>query len=325
MNPIKNTGAPEFVMMTGLPGSGKSRYCEGLNEKAAAAGLRPYVIVSSDAIRKELYGDENVRGDRNEVFGLATERLVSALGNGENAVLDSTNLSKKKRRHMLETVRRSCGEVFATSVWMAVTLEICLNQDACRERMIGKSVIEMMYRSFAPPGTEEGFDRILLCCRGGECEPGYTLEGFLEAADVYDRRNGRQTPTLGGHSRRTAEIIRDSAGAGGNRLLEVVGLIHDSGKLRTATPYNSRGELTDRIHYYRHNCCGAYDTPFFLRNTFPTIGDDAIVYAANLVYYHMHPHVQWKDGKARARDTRRLDPGFVSDLMLLHKADEAAH
>lgn len=42
----------EFIMLVGLPGSGKSTYAEKLKEKG-------YIIHSSDAIREELTGDIN--------------------------------------------------------------------------------------------------------------------------------------------------------------------------------------------------------------------------------------------------------------------------
>ena len=44
---------PTFTMMVGLVGSGKSTYAKQLAEETNA------IICSSDAIRKELCGDEN--------------------------------------------------------------------------------------------------------------------------------------------------------------------------------------------------------------------------------------------------------------------------
>lgn len=325
MEHMKDAGAPELLVMVGLPGSGKSRYCAGLNERLASMGMKQYVVVSSDTIRGELYGDETEQGDKNEVFGLAMKRTVAALKAGDSVAFDSTSISKRKRRHLIDTVRRSCGKVYVSAVWMATALELCVEQDAARERSVGKPVINMMYKSFAPPGNEEGFDRIMVCCRGGDGVPRYTTEGFFDLADGYDQRNSHHTLTLGEHSRRTAEKIRNSVGYGNSGLLHFAALIHDNGKLDTASPYNLKGELTQEMHYYQHNCCGAYNAPFFLRNSFDLVGDDEIVYVSNLVYYHMHPYVQWTDSKARERDFKRLGGEFFSDVMLLHEADAAAH
>lgn len=59
-----NKEMPTFVLMVGLPASGKSTYAQELAEEMRA------VICSSDAIRKELFGDENSQDNNEEVFKL---------------------------------------------------------------------------------------------------------------------------------------------------------------------------------------------------------------------------------------------------------------
>lgn len=53
---------PTFYMMCGLPGSGKSTQAKKMAEKLNAS------IFSSDAIRKEKYGDEAIQGNPNKIF-----------------------------------------------------------------------------------------------------------------------------------------------------------------------------------------------------------------------------------------------------------------
>lgn len=59
---------PEFVMLVGLPGSGKSTYAQTLNET--------HSIHSSDAIREELFGDanENSKECNEKVFNTFTRK-----------------------------------------------------------------------------------------------------------------------------------------------------------------------------------------------------------------------------------------------------------
>ena len=69
-------------MYIGLPGSGKS---------TIAAAQKGVTIISSDAIRNELYGDENILGKHNEVFELMLRRTREALLKGESVCYDATN------------------------------------------------------------------------------------------------------------------------------------------------------------------------------------------------------------------------------------------
>jgi hypothetical protein len=46
----------------------------------------------------------------------------------------------------------------------------------------------------------------------------------------------------------------------------------------------------------------------------------------NMIYYHMHPYLAWKQSeKAKERDKRLLGEKMFNDIMLLHEADLAAH
>ena len=90
-----NNKVPTFVMMVGLPASGKSTYVKELAEEMRA------VICSSDAIRKELCGDENSQDNNEEVFKLLHSRIKECLKKGVNVIYDATNINSKRRRAFL--------------------------------------------------------------------------------------------------------------------------------------------------------------------------------------------------------------------------------
>ena len=69
---------PKFIMMVGLPGSGKSRQAEQLAEVHNAN------IHSSDAIREELSGDVNNQDINNLVFKTLHTRIKEDLRNGQS-------------------------------------------------------------------------------------------------------------------------------------------------------------------------------------------------------------------------------------------------
>ena len=53
-----------LIMLIGLPGSGKSTYAK----QYLADHIENTMWCSSDTIRKELYGDENIQGNPKTVF-----------------------------------------------------------------------------------------------------------------------------------------------------------------------------------------------------------------------------------------------------------------
>lgn len=57
-----------LVMMIGLPASGKSAIARKIFNDA--------YVVSTDAIRGEPFGDENIQGDPNKVFDIAKTRMA---------------------------------------------------------------------------------------------------------------------------------------------------------------------------------------------------------------------------------------------------------
>ena len=73
----------EFVMLVGLPASGKSTVANEYMGKG-------YLIFSSDAIRKELFGDENDQTDNNLVFNTLHNRIRTAMKDGFSVVYDAT-------------------------------------------------------------------------------------------------------------------------------------------------------------------------------------------------------------------------------------------
>lgn len=311
----------QLVIVIGIPGSGKSHWAEGYAKAVNVLHGKNAVVVSSDEIRKELHGDVNDMIHNQETFNVMFDRTVTHLHYGDVTIFDATNLSKKKRIAFINNVKGKVGyDIDIVAVWMATPVGVCIERNAKRERKVGENVIQMMYKSFTPPGMEEGYNDIAIIATGW-CDNKYTIEHYLEIADKFDQCNHHHTLTLGMHSRKASDYV---AQQGGSEFLQKVALLHDLGKLTTATHKNTKGEETEELHFYQHNCTGAYDIPFYLKNE--VMDDVQIAYAANLVYYHMHPLNAWKESeKAKKRDMQLLDPNFVKDLMLLHEADLYAH
>ena len=135
----------KFYMLIGLPGSGKSEIARQIADSNA-------VVLSSDAIRKEFYQDDPAK-----IFEEMQRRTIAALKDGKNVVYDATNISRKKRKHLLSSITIPCEKI-AYVVW--ARYETCLARDNSRNRNVGESVIRRMLLNFQPPYYDEGWDNI---------------------------------------------------------------------------------------------------------------------------------------------------------------------
>ena len=305
---------PKFTMLIGLPGSGKSTWT--IHEIAS--------IVSSDDLRRELYGDENDQTDPNFIFNEAKRRIAAALNRGKDTVLDATNINRKHRMQCIKDIRsqiRKDIDLEIVAVWIAVPYAECLRRNSKRVRMVTEHVIEKMYKNFCPPGYEEGFDRIELSFGGYDFKGAYSLDDYLYAADKFDQHNPHHTLTLGGHSRKCAEYVKEHSES---PLLYDVALLHDCGKPFTASYYNGKGIKGDILHFYQHHCIGAYDIVFYLKNL--GYSDEEAIRGARLVWWHMRPFMEWRNNdKAKEKDLASLEKDFAGDFEILHEGDLLAH
>lgn len=299
--------APLMIMMVGLPGSGKSTlarmtYVVHLNENSEI--LRPR-IHSSDALRKEMFGDEERQGDNNKLFAELHRRIRKDLSDGKDVIYDATNIRKKERIAFLNSLKKiPCWKV---ALVVATEYERCLERNKNRERKVPEDVIRRMFLNWNPPHYGEGFDAVDYEFSGKYL----SKDSYLKIADSFDQENHHHRHTLGEHSR----MVKESVVPHGDYCLTTAALLHDVGKLVTKT----RGEDGD-CHYYNHHCVGAYNAMFYLQEDYPEDITDIV----NLIYYHMHPFNAWKSERARLRDKELLGEELFKMVMLIHKADKEA-
>jgi len=86
---------PAFVVVSGLPGTGKSFFCRKLAER------QPFCILESDAIRKVLFPSPDYSASESARLFAACHSLIEwLLKNGVPVILDATNLSEHHREHL---------------------------------------------------------------------------------------------------------------------------------------------------------------------------------------------------------------------------------
>ena len=138
-----------IVVLVGLPGSGKSTYLEQLG----------VIGLSSDAIRKLLVDDETDQTVHVRVFQTLRYLLEQRLAIGRPVTyIDATNLTPEERGPYLAIGRAWRCDVEA--VFFDVPLEICLERNARRPRVVPGEAMAKMAAKLAPPSVEEGFTRV---------------------------------------------------------------------------------------------------------------------------------------------------------------------
>lgn len=66
---------------------------------------------------------------------------------------------------------------------------------------------------------------------------------------------------------------------------------------------------------------GSYDSLFY-----DIPGHLNRIRIALLIEFHMHPYLAWEQSeKAKQRDTEMFGKEFIAEVMMLHRADIAAH
>lgn len=144
-----------FIMPIGVAGSGKStlgEYLEAANETL--------VVVSSDEIRKELYGSEEIQTDPKRVFEEMENRSISLLKDGYDVFYDATNLERNHRESTLNKISENVKDVNKVACVLTVDVEQAISQNNGRDRKVPEDIIRSMGEKLKeqPPTKEEGFD-----------------------------------------------------------------------------------------------------------------------------------------------------------------------
>ena len=298
---------PKFIIMCGLPYSGKSSLAKEIAARENA------IIFSSDKIREELYGSEDIQGDPQEVFGLIHKRIREAVKTERSVILDATNVRQKNRRQALSfvsglDVRKICYVIPETLTTIKTRRE-----ENKREREVPWEIILKMLRRWNTPYYFEGWDEIHLI----ECDKSkMTARHFVERERLYNQINPHHTLTLGEHCYVAHEYLRRQ-GITDNHLLQAA-LLHDCGK-----PDTQSIDTEGIAHYYDHQNVGAYNA---LTYQYPDGCDPLLI--SILINLHMFP-LNWENSP---RETERLKRKYkriwgkelFDSVMLLHDADTFA-
>jgi predicted kinase len=299
-----------LIMLIGLPGSGKSTYAKQYLDDH----IENTVWCSSDGIRKELYGDENIQGNPQTVFEHLHNKVGMYLHRGYNVIYDATNVTRKNRRGVINKFN-NIADIEAHIVW--APFEECVARDNERVKKVGEDVIRKFLYRWQSPNYDEGFKfiNIVYNCNEGWNRIHYSNCMLDNLAIPHN--NPHHQLDIDQHCSTAENYIYNKYGATYGWELVYAAAYHDIGK-----PF-TKGYKTDPqtgkidysiAHYYQHDNVGGY----FVYGFYDSRRAEEAVKTSWLVCNHMQPYFQSKYYKGLTGEYKDL-------LDKLHEADVASH
>ena len=150
---------PSLVVLIGPAGAGKSTLARRL--------FHPTEILSSDAIRAAISGDEADQSVSRAAFAVLHHELARRLADGRLTVVDATNLTAAGRRPLLR--RAEAAGVPAVAIVLALPADVVRARNGRRARVVDPGVVDRhlaRVRSIAELGPErlraEGFTAVTI-------------------------------------------------------------------------------------------------------------------------------------------------------------------
>lgn len=300
----------KLIVLVGLPGSGKSTLAQKLKIKYKAE------IVSSDEMRKELYGTELDQDHNSEVFIEMQKHTIELLKSNKSVIYDATNINSRKRIHLLKCTNKYTKT--AICYFLATPYEMCLERNNKRvDRIVPEDVIKRMLYGFQTPSIQEGFKEVKIVY-----PENYQKNLDFELLEDIPHDNPNHTLSIKEHMQETFILVSVKAIEDGFeqtnsfRLLKTSSYYHDLGKFYTKF-FDENGVA----HYYNHENVGAYK---IFEVPLNSLNDNELLKVSLLINWHMRPY-SWKNEEIKEKAKKFLGPRLFNLLNKLHECDEEAH
>lgn len=289
----------KFMMLIGASGCGKSTIAEEFAKDGA-------VVMSSDAMREEMWGDAADQQSPGLVFDELNKRTIAALKSGQDVVYDATNMNAKRRASFLRHLNRNVDDLELECHLVVAEPQRCLDNQFTRERQVPEYAVRRQLACFQMPTMDEGWTKPIYVHN-----PFYReglLDEMTQAMVGVSQKGPWHQETLDAHN----ILVEAHANAMGYSPIVVeMAKYHDIGKPFTRTVGDD-----GKTHFFGHANVGAYS---YLSAVAPTgeLAHDTW-YRAMMIAHHMDFMVN----PNHERLLQELGPELYRDLMQLHHADE---
>lgn len=154
-----------LIIMSGVPGSGKSTWAKKYADKHLGT-----VVVSRDAIRFSLVKEgEEYFSKEDLVVNTFLNSIVGELRFGHNVIADATHLSWKARNVLIERIKevearvgKFCDEIWVVSVNPGLAISMMRNDKRTGREFVPHFAITNMYKAQSDPKNDPfKYDKIL--------------------------------------------------------------------------------------------------------------------------------------------------------------------
>ena len=143
----------KIIMFIGAAASGKSTAAPKIAAENNA------VILSTDRIRAQLYGAENIQGNWSDIEALLYKRIKNAIKQNKNIILDSTHFKKEYRAKIIKNFSNYSD---ISAYFFNCPFSVIYKRNKERARRVPFEVLAAIYKELkkAPPTLAEGFKSI---------------------------------------------------------------------------------------------------------------------------------------------------------------------
>ena len=295
---------PKLIIIVGISGSGKSTFIKHtlLNQYLNAC------VVSSDAIREEMFGDESIQKDPEKVFQEAYRRVKGFLTEGKDVILDATNLSRKARRNVLNQCRVRGVEIQRECYVILAPPNMAIENQRSRERKTPQDVIYRQMSGFFMPELHEGFDKIVFYNPYNHTDTQIFDELYPKLYDI-DQTGKWHVENVGHH---TNLVFKAADEMNAPDDVKEAAWYHDLGK------YYTRTEDEKGAHFNQHENVSAY--LYLCDKVHEYDISERTKNIARLIHYH---DAVYRDFFKKVDFIEYYGAELYDKLMMLRKADEA--
>lgn len=316
----------KVIFTVGLPGSGKSTFVKQLAISENA------VILSSDAIRQELFGDATKQKSR-VVFRTLYERLNNLVAKGFSVIVDATNIERDRRvfalRKLPSSIKKEC-------YYFDTPYSICVARNQQRKRHVPLLVMEKMRKHLEFPTVGEGFDVVHIVHDSSpyeisrqqfialiQSQPTYeelfqTLRSIPTFKEIYqfDQENPFHQFLLCQHTYFVLAYINEYYMESDKLALQIAALFHDVGK-----PFCKKYKpFQQRYGYFGHENVSAQLVCHFLLEL--GFEENFVLKVVYLVQFHML--IQYGGDRGGSKIYHLLDGDLLTRLYFFREADQFA-
>lgn len=132
---------PHHHLLIGPPSSGKTTLAQTLQNH-----LPHSQIISTDAIRHQLYGDPSIQGQWSQIFAQIQDQCQQAIATGKTIIYDATNAKRPWRYSFLRPLLTTYPDHTWIGWHLTTPLHTCLTWNQQRDRQVPETIIQDLHQ-----------------------------------------------------------------------------------------------------------------------------------------------------------------------------------